>query len=562
VQRIATEAPPGQAPGASLDEYLGKRETAQTVPTRGALSVHPEIPDTLRSKPMNGALERAAALGHRLGSTFTVNADSPVTPGGATAPPAVVPAPPAAVPPPPSVGAASVQRKVGFEFETNVDLATEDGKPIAGYTAPIFTAKNGLWEIQTDNSHMEFVTKEQEETEEGKAVLVKGQMAEIETWAQKMFALTQKAPKKGKVEDVAPELGTAATYKTQKTVVAADSLSAAKMYASPQASGGVTLDKVPELIDAIYSLRLEHLKKSPTFKAAYDLEKESEAPVKPEEPKSTGIKEDDEEAKALYEIKLEGYNDMMMMHQMSLQVHENQRKEVKEAGLDTKDLAYSAGGMNLIDPPSVGRARQQAKGAIAMLKNHYATELKLKFPEHGFKSFEGLLALVLSYIHTGSLDPQPLPYSKVIAPLMSRTNFYSLYRLLEKEEQEAFIVDNVLGFAELDDGPLFRGGFKLNKLTEKGPLRSEWIQSIIDGTNLGTKEEPKMAKADLLSQGSGSTAARSSSSLGAFPDPDESLKKKKELAVLELRRLPREQALQDWTPTALAIFELFQKLSK
>lgn len=72
VQRATPEAAPGKAPGAPLDEYLGKRETAQTVPARGALSVHPEIPDTLRTKPLaqraalDARLARARKLGHRL----------------------------------------------------------------------------------------------------------------------------------------------------------------------------------------------------------------------------------------------------------------------------------------------------------------------------------------------------------------------------------------------------------------------------------------------------------------------------------------------------------------
>ena len=53
-----------------LNEYLTKRETAQTVPPRWALATHPEIPDTLQAKPAarsgEARLQRARLLGHRL----------------------------------------------------------------------------------------------------------------------------------------------------------------------------------------------------------------------------------------------------------------------------------------------------------------------------------------------------------------------------------------------------------------------------------------------------------------------------------------------------------------
>ncbi len=52
-----------------LDEYLTRRETAQSVPPRQALSAHPEVPDTLQTKRDPAALEarvqRARLLGHR-----------------------------------------------------------------------------------------------------------------------------------------------------------------------------------------------------------------------------------------------------------------------------------------------------------------------------------------------------------------------------------------------------------------------------------------------------------------------------------------------------------------
>lgn len=61
-----------------LGEYLRKRETAQSVPPAGALSVHGEIPDTLQAKSLPGALARAEALGHRAGVNFAAPPSGPV----------------------------------------------------------------------------------------------------------------------------------------------------------------------------------------------------------------------------------------------------------------------------------------------------------------------------------------------------------------------------------------------------------------------------------------------------------------------------------------------------
>lgn len=79
-QRPPVATPPLPAPRVQakseegpLGEYLRKRETAQSVPPRGALSVHAELPDTLQAKPLAGALQRAQALGHRVGRTFTTD---------------------------------------------------------------------------------------------------------------------------------------------------------------------------------------------------------------------------------------------------------------------------------------------------------------------------------------------------------------------------------------------------------------------------------------------------------------------------------------------------------
>jgi hypothetical protein len=58
-------------PKGRLDEYLTRRETAQTVPPGQALSAHPEVPDTLQTKrdggdagALDARLQRARRLGH------------------------------------------------------------------------------------------------------------------------------------------------------------------------------------------------------------------------------------------------------------------------------------------------------------------------------------------------------------------------------------------------------------------------------------------------------------------------------------------------------------------
>ena len=145
---------------------------------------------------------------------------------------------------------------------------------------------------------------------------------------------------------------------------------------------------------------------------------------------------------------------------------------------------------------------------------------------------------------------------------MARTNFYALYRLLDKQEQEIFSEALALEAAGLSQanafGPIFAKGFRHEGKTERGPTRAAWIDSIIYGSyGMFGSRKP----VDLMSLGSGSTASQNSTSLGSML-PDRSVDSKFDLAVLELRRLPKKVHRLEWSPMALKIFDLIVGLNK
>jgi hypothetical protein len=146
----------------------------------------------------------------------------------------------------------------------------------------------------------------------------------------------------------------------------------------------------------------------------------------------------------------------------------------------------------------------------------------------------------------------------MIAPLMARTNFYAMHGLLNDAEKALFTEAFVLTAAGLPGTGatgVFRAGFTHHNVLQHGPTRTEWIDSIKLGSPGAIWGTAWRNKADLLSQGSGSTAAANSSSLGSMSEPDRRVTGQRDLAVLELRRLPKEVQRLEWTAMANLIFD-------
>lgn len=441
------------------------------------------------------------------------------------------------------VGREVIQRDVGFEFETGVPVKTTPSDTSVPYGVQLFEPNAGGWEIKSDNSKIEFVTEQVRDSTSGKKELDR-RMDQIVAWAKAMCASSQQAGAKRLVR-VAPDMGTTYKYNDESVVLGQHPLTEDQVIAAPQATGGVTLDKIPSLISRLMETKLSHLKQSRTFKAQH------------EAPQMTGDDIEDDQNQWMYD-----------------NITKPMITNIESQGFKSQDISYSVGSESLMTALYPIAAKGKVEEWLDQVDN-YSTEDRQQFSElFGFsptevrettRNLQGLLTLVISYLIGGSMASTPAPYSKAIATLMSRTNFYQLYRLLTARERKLFSSESVLGIAEMEDGPVFEKGFYIyNELKQKvlrpGPKRSEWITSIIEGTSVEDEEENRPY--DMMSAGSGTDVPRSSSSMGALNMPDVNYRTNKaELAVLELRNIPKNQGIDDWKATAMTIFEMFRDIN-
>ncbi|GAA3911246.1 hypothetical protein GCM10023084_74180 [Streptomyces lacrimifluminis] len=155
-------------------------------------------------------------------------------------------------------GAAEIQRKVGFEFETNM-LVRADEKPVISKDEKIFEAASGDWYITPDASAMEFVTVPFEE--EGDAPELVRMATAVREMAE-AFGLLHTSAKMASLMDGNAELhevlsGQGTTHQHNGNNVYVPG--ADRLYpplAKPQATGGVSLEKVLALFKAVVSQEL------------------------------------------------------------------------------------------------------------------------------------------------------------------------------------------------------------------------------------------------------------------------------------------------------------------
>lgn len=158
----------------------------------------------------------------------------------------------------PADGAVEIQRKVGFEFETNM-LVRADGEPVISKNEKVFEAASGDWYITPDASALEFVTVPFEE--EGEAPEVERMARAVGEMAGAFSALhtsTKLASLMGGdtgLDDVLSEEGTVHQHRGNDVFVPG----ADRVYpplAKPQATGGVSLDKMLALFQAVVGQEL------------------------------------------------------------------------------------------------------------------------------------------------------------------------------------------------------------------------------------------------------------------------------------------------------------------
>lgn len=428
-----------------------------------------------------------------------------------------------------------VQRKVGFEFETGVAIQSNDDD--IGYQTKIFTSTSGDWKIVADSSNMEFVTEPFPETANGATALGTA-MQEMENWIAAMVPLVQNANPEGsaKVKDVDPQAGTAhsAPWPYNVYIAMRNSFTDASVQAAPQVTAGVTLSKIADLVDQMVL------------------------------PQAT-LTDPNNVGQALNTLVNLPQNQLNLLSAANQGVATAAQEFTAATGTAAQDFPRTLVGMNINDANYLVRAKGFARTATALLRADADP-----VPAHNFKNLEGLLTLVISYLlvghnqpNTGNAMNDAFSYSKQIAPLMSRVDFYHLYRLLADDEKAAFTEQSVLAAANLPgtgNAHMFARGFKHEGRVENGPTRAQWIDSIINGSPGTVFGKKWRNETDLMSQGSGSKAAENSSSLGAMHEADVGQNGARNLAVLELRRLPKYQHYTDWRNFALAVHTMFRNL--
>jgi hypothetical protein len=436
--------------------------------------------------------------------------------------------------PAPSSAARVLQRKVGFEFETNIPVASYDGAAHTAldYQERVFTANSGHWKIVADSSNMEFVTEPFNENAGGRLALGVA-MAQLVNWAGRMPAAVTHAnsgghPGTARVDAVGPTFGTTAGggLLSDPLVIAKATLADAEILAAPQATGGVRLDQIPALVDRMVSTNIAATRPQQLGGQMQTLAGMDDADIA-DRPNLVAIKR----------------------HLGNFE---------QQSGVAPQTFATSLVGMNPEDAVALFEAKTLAVTAVDNHVNSLGDG-----PHPNFDKLKGLLTLVISYLLMGERVTAVMDYSKMIAPLMARTNFYALHGLLNDAEKAVFTETFVLTAAGLPGTGatgVFRAGFTHNNVLQHGPTRAAWIDSIKLGSPGAIWGTRWRNEADLLSQGSGSTAAANSSSLGSMSTPDRRVTGQRDLAVVELRRLPKEVQRLEWTAMANLIFDTIVNL--
>lgn len=410
--------------------------------------------------------------------------------------------------------APAVQRKVGFEFETSVPVRDYTGATV-GYKNPIFDAADDSWNITADSSCMEFVTVPFEE----EAADAKPERDRLKRTIRQMVAWIDSLKHDGALKTAGESIGldefsiNGSYYETgghPLEVPNARTVAGWNITAAPQATGGVSLDKIPDLMAKIKTTKLPHLT---------HLAKENQ----------------------------------------------------------------NLSGMRPETGALLAEANNLAAARVARLKKLKA--FKALDPTH-IKQLQGLTALVISYLLMGHRQKAVWKYSKLIAPLMSHVSFSDMYETLDPSVKSYFTARHVLLAANLPEKGaenVFAKGFSYNRTgaftntgrtapsglpiyyddrINKGPTRKQWLESIISaGPDLmsvggGTVVTDQVETDTKHIQHTGTSDSMGNMAMDSSPSGED-------LAILELRRLPKSQNYKDhWEKTALIIFDLFRAVQR
>ena len=283
-----------------------------------------------------------------------------------------------------SAPAPVVQRKVGFEFETGIPVKSQNltsGYSPLPYHQPIFDAKDGAWKVTADADAIEFVTQPFDESLGGRAQLAKA-MTQMEAWAGKIPDRVKAVANAGKpgtarVDSVDENIGTTANLGSgwflKPLTITLQALEDKDIEASPQASAGVRLDRITELVDQMINVKID-----------------AEKPQKSGEFNENIAKAKDETLIALEEKQRGNW----VARKNNLIDYE------RLTGVAPQDFASSLVAMNIEHALDLFSAKKE--------RNLQSTPVSatLDQPRTDFKKLKGFLTLVASYLRVARTRPR------------------------------------------------------------------------------------------------------------------------------------------------------------
>ncbi|MCE3607271.1 DUF4157 domain-containing protein [Massilia sp. P8910] len=316
-----------------------------------------------------------------------------------------------------------VQRRVGFEFQTNIRLKDKNDETPPFKTA-LLTRDN--WHIECDAGDLEFVTKPLNDYDDVNQVL-----GEIVHWATMLSQI------EGKVSDEQRErLGFLLESKYEDEVEdGKEQLKASE--ARPLAAMAVNKGSLLESMSATGDAGL--ITAAPQTTIGIPL---------------------DRIISALH---------LVASQQITVGANTGAAKQVKLASAQ-----------NGAEPPLVSAHHATVK-LVAGLRE----ARPLIKDESTWRKLEGIIALAASYIRTANVAGRGgYGYTKMVAPMMSRVNFSALLAELPEEVQVFFNTSNVAAASGIgEDAPMF--GHKGAKVefgkTTLGPTLRVWVDSIRAG---------------------------------------------------------------------------------
>ena len=462
--------------------------------------------------------------------------------------------PPATAAAPAGSGQAPIQRRVGYEFETNIAIGNRaENLP---NKQPFF--QKPLWHAEPDRSHIEFVTK---------PLSLKGEVVtavdEIMSWGEDLLSVPITVPKPTSQVSSQPQSQQAETPETPQFGVP-ELIS--KFGFTQEEAGELDSRYGSEVIANLYTCTdkrevLEYApviagfmtKSAPRRERKVDLEEEHEL-AEHRAYRDLNLMTVTGEWLAEGLIAKGADEEMTASPQATIGTSLDEIGDMMATIPRTKLEARSEEGDGTLSgrEPETGKTLVEASflavKAVEQVKNDQASD-------KDWRALQGMLALMLSYILTGQKAQRPFKEAKRIAPLMSRVNFVAMYKALAPEARKYLTPSFVAAAAGVDEDSLVFGkGFGKQKggsvLDERLPVPGPSIKSWVGGLTGGT---------DLMSSGAVvDPGVEGSPSMGEQGELDMT-ESDTGLVPLELRRLPGGVPLADWMAFALQIFELSQK---